>query len=136
MSSMLKTSPWQWLTSMGAKWQLDDSPAIQKRAAMKIQGQWMEQRQLVGQWFDPRPDAGDKISLYRNDEEWFLETWSDDGCHSLDKMKATKINFDMRLEDVEANFFGEYFLLTDYGDLKLCDAQGCLVLVPMSKKRA
>ncbi|MBV7314979.1 hypothetical protein [Shewanella sp. NIFS-20-20] len=136
MSSMLKISPWQWLTSIGATWQLDDSVAVNKRAALTKQGQGMEERELVGQWFDPRPDAGDKITIYRRGDEWFVETWSDDGCHSLDKMKATPENFDIRLEEFEANFFGEYFLMTDYGDLKLCDAQGCVILVPMNSKSA
>ncbi|MCL2915332.1 hypothetical protein L2725_16380 [Shewanella corallii] len=87
----------------------------------------MEPQQLVGEWLDNRDGEGDKINVYRSGGEWVLESWSEDGCHSRDKMLVTETEQGLKLEDRGGNLFGEYFLLQD-GKLSVCNAQGCMLL--------
>ncbi|MGI2261478.1 hypothetical protein [Shewanella sp. GXUN23E] len=87
----------------------------------------MEAQQLVGEWLDTRDGEGDKINVYRSGEQWVLETWSEDGCHSRDLMQVTETVDGLKLEDRGGNLFGEYFLLRD-DQLHLCTESGCQAL--------
>lgn len=85
----------------------------------------MEAREIIGQWIDERPSLGDKITLYRQGEKLFLETWYNDGCHSLDEMQATQLDNGLKLEDLGGNLFGEYFLLSHDNNLQFCNSNEC-----------
>lgn len=105
--------------------QVIEMPVIEKRKRLGWQEQDMDTRQVIGQWIDERPSLGDKITLYRQDDKLFLETWYTDGCHSLDEMQATKIDEGLKLEDLGGNLFGEYFLLSDDNNLQFCNSAEC-----------
>ncbi len=77
---------------------------VEKRQRLGWQAKEAEKRDIVGRWVDERDSVGDKITLYREDGKIYLETWYNDGCHSLDEMEATPTPEGLKLEDV-----GEYF---------------------------
>ncbi|MDR6965140.1 hypothetical protein [Shewanella putrefaciens] len=85
----------------------------------------MQNREIIGRWLDERPLLGDKITLYKEDNKYFLETWFSDGCHSLDEVLMTETSAGHKVEDVGGNFFGEYFIVTPTQQLQFCNEQGC-----------
>ncbi|ACA86035.1 hypothetical protein [Shewanella woodyi] len=98
---------------------------VEKRQRLGWQAKEAEKRDIVGRWVDERDSVGDKITLYREDGKIYLETWYNDGCHSLDEMEATPTPEGLKLEDVGGNIFGEYFLLSDGKTLQFCNSSSC-----------
>ena len=98
---------------------------VEKRQRLGWQAKEAEKRDIVGRWIDERNAVGDKITLYREDGKIFLETWFNDGCHSLDEVQATSTPEGLKLEDIGGNIFGEYFLLSDGKNLQFCDSSSC-----------
>lgn len=96
----------------------------EKRRRLHWQEAEMNVREIVGTWIDQRPLLGEKVILYREMERWFLETWFEDGCHSLDEMSVTTTTQGQKLEDKGGNFFGEYFILTPSLQLLFCNSMG------------
>lgn len=105
--------------------QVIEMSVVEKRKRLRWQEQDMEAREIIGQWIDERPSLGDKITLYRQGEKLFLETWYNDGCHSLDEMQATQLDNGLKLEDLGGNLFGEYFLLSHDNNLQFCNSNEC-----------
>ncbi|MCG9714200.1 hypothetical protein L1D32_04825 [Shewanella insulae] len=105
--------------------QVIEMSVVEKRKRLGWQEQDMETREIIGQWIDERPSLGDKITLYRQGDKLFLETWYNDGCHSLDEMQATRLDNGLKLEDLGGNLFGEYFLLSDDNNLQFCNSSEC-----------
>jgi len=99
--------------------------AIEKRQRLCAKSHADNTRKLIGCWIDERPMLGDKITVYQQSSVYYLETWYEDGCHSLDEMVAQKTENGIKLEDKGGNIFGEYFLLTPNHDLLFCHSQGC-----------
>ena len=98
---------------------------IEKRRRLHWRETDMQNREIIGRWLDGRPLLGDKITLYKEDEKYFLETWFSDGCHSLDEVYMTQTPEGHKLEDVGGNFFGESFIVTSSQQLQFCNEQGC-----------
>lgn len=98
---------------------------IERRRRLHWRETDMENREIIGRWLDERPQLGDKITLYKEDGKYFLETWFSDGCHSLDQVRMTDTPEGRKVEDVGGNFFGEYFLVTPSLQLQFCHEQGC-----------
>jgi hypothetical protein len=98
---------------------------VEKRQRLGWQANEAENRDIVGRWIDERNAVGDKITLYREDDKIFLETWYNDGCHSLDEVQATSSPEGLKLEDIGGNIFGEYCLLSEGGNLHFCDSSSC-----------
>jgi hypothetical protein len=105
--------------------QVIEMSVIDKRKRLSWQERDMETREIIGQWIDERPSLGDKITLYRQGDKLFLETWYKDGCHSLDEMQATAVENGLKLEDLGGNLFGEYFLLSEDSSLQFCNSSEC-----------
>ena len=98
---------------------------IEKRRRLHWRETDMQIREIIGRWLDGRPLLGDKITLYKEDEKYFLETWFSDGCHSLDEVYMSQTAEGHKLEDVGGNFFGEFFIVTQSQQLQFCNEQGC-----------
>lgn len=98
---------------------------VEKRQRLGWQAIEAEKRDIVGRWIDERDSVGDKITLYQEDDKIFLETWYNDGCHSLDEIQATSTPEGLKLEDIGGNIFGEYFLLSEGQTLQFCDSASC-----------
>ncbi len=98
---------------------------VEKRQRLSWQDKDTGIRDVVGRWIDDRHCVGDKITLYRQGQKVFLETWYSDGCHSLDEMMSTKTVDGLKLEDKGGNIFGEYFLLTAENLLRFCNSNEC-----------
>ena len=105
--------------------QVIEMSVVEKRKRLSWQERDMDTREIIGQWIDERPSLGDKITLYRQGDKLFLETWYTDGCHSLDEMQGTAIENGLKLEDLGGNLFGEYFLLCDDNSLHFCNSAEC-----------
>ncbi|MCZ4336653.1 hypothetical protein [Shewanella colwelliana] len=105
--------------------QVIEMPVVEKRKRLNWQEQDMDKREIIGNWIDERPSLGDKITLYRQNDKLFLETWYNDGCHSLDEMQATEVENGIKLEDLGGNLFGEYFLLSTDNSLQFCNSSEC-----------
>ncbi|SQH77390.1 conserved protein of unknown function [Shewanella benthica] len=95
---------------------------VDKRKRLGWQDKDLEARDIIGRWID---GASNRLTLYRQDDKIYLETWSSDGCHSLDVMVCTQTEQGLKLEDKGGNIFGEYFLLTDDNSLHFCNASEC-----------
>lgn len=98
---------------------------VEKRQRLGWQANEAEKRDIVGRWVDERNGVEDKITLYREEDKIFLETWYNDGCHSLDEVQTTSTSEGLKLEDIGGNIFGEYFLLSDGKNLQFCDFSSC-----------
>ena len=98
---------------------------VEKRQRLGWQANEAEKRDIVGRWVDERNGVEDKITLYREDDKIFLETWYNDGCHSLDEVQTTSTTEGLKLEDIGGNIFGEYFLLSVGKNLQFCDSSSC-----------
>ncbi|MGE6434292.1 MULTISPECIES: hypothetical protein [Shewanella] len=126
MGSMLNVLPQ--LTFTLGDWVLHKDirmSGIEKRRRLHWRETDMQNREIIGRWLDGRPLLGDKITLYKEDEKYFLETWFSDGCHSLDEVYMSQIAEGHKLEDVGGNFFGEFFIVTQSQQLQFCNEQGC-----------
>ncbi|MGI2022093.1 hypothetical protein [Shewanella glacialipiscicola] len=126
MGSMLNVLPK--LTFTSGDWVLHKDirmSGIEKRRRLHWRETDMQNREIVGRWLDERPLLGDKITLYKENDKCFLETWFSDGCHSLDEVYMTQIPEGQKLEDVGGNFFGEFFIVTQSQQLQFCNEQGC-----------
>ncbi len=98
---------------------------VEKRQRLSWQEKDVVSREVVGRWIDDRHCVGDKITLYRQGNKVFLETWYSDGCHSLDEMMSTQTEDGLKLEDKGGNIFGEYFLLSAENHLRFCNSSEC-----------
>lgn len=98
---------------------------VEKRQRLSWQNKDSGDREVVGRWIDDRHSLGDKITLYRQDQKIYLETWYSDGCHSLDEMMSTQTDDGLKLEDKGGNIFGEYFLLSAENHLSFCNSDEC-----------
>ncbi|MCE9679449.1 hypothetical protein LZP69_09775 [Shewanella sp. AS1] len=105
--------------------QVFEMPVVEKRKRLNWQQSDRAGRQIVGHWVDDRCAMGDRITLYRQDDKLFIETWFNDGCHSLDELKTKETDAGLRLEDLRGNLFGDYFLLTKEHDLQFCNSEEC-----------
>ncbi|WP_394201141.1 hypothetical protein [Shewanella waksmanii] len=105
--------------------QLIELSVVEKRQRLSWQRSDMTEKQIIGRWIDERPSLGDKITLYRQGDKLFLETWYNDGCHSLDEMEVTEVEGGLKLEDKGGNLFGEYFMLTEGTKLQFCNSEEC-----------
>ncbi|MEI8602977.1 hypothetical protein P4S55_20710 [Shewanella sp. PP-Sp27a-2] len=126
MGSMLNVLPQ--LTFTLGDWVLHKDirmSGIEKRRRLHWRETDMQNREIIGRWLDGRPLLGDKITLYKEDEKYFLETWFSDGCHSLDEVYMSQTAEGHKLEDVGGNFFGEFFIVTQSQQLQFCNEQGC-----------
>lgn len=126
MGSMLNVLPQ--LTFTVGDWVLHKDirmSGIEKRRRLHWRETDMQNREIIGRWLDGRPLLGDIITLYKEDDKYFLETWFSDGCHSLDEVYMTQTPEGHKLEDVGGNFFGEFFIVTQSQQLQFCNEQGC-----------
>ena len=126
MGSMLNVLPQLAFTS--GDWVLHKDirmSGIEKRRRLHWRETDMQNREIIGRWLDERPLLGDKITLYKENDKYFLETWFSDGCHSLDEVYMTQTSEGHKLEDVGGNFFGEFFIVTQSKQLQFCNEQGC-----------
>ncbi|WP_220736321.1 hypothetical protein [Shewanella sp. c952] len=98
---------------------------VEKRKRLFSKVDAVENREVVGRWVDERPLLGDKITVYKQAETYYLETWYNDGCHSLDEMISERTDDGVKLEDKGGNIFGEYFMLTASNDLMFCNSSLC-----------
>lgn len=105
--------------------QLIELSVVEKRKRLSWQRADMSEKHVLGRWVDERPSLGDKITLYRQGDKLFLETWYNDGCHSLDEMEVTEVEGGVKLEDKGGNLFGEYFMLSEGNKLQFCNSEEC-----------
>ncbi|MCL1127192.1 hypothetical protein [Shewanella surugensis] len=101
-------------------------PVVDKRKRLFWQDLEKEGRKILGRWVDERPLLGEKLTLFQENDAWFLETWYRDGCHSLDELTVTKVAQGMKLETKGENLFEEYFVLTTDNRLKCWNDNVCL----------
>ncbi|QSX28867.1 MULTISPECIES: hypothetical protein [Shewanella] len=132
MASMLNASSYSGLNETAFELHRNANvSAIEKRKRLHWREATMSAREIVGSWLDERPELGDRITLYREGERYLLETWFNDGCHSLDDMLATETESGLKLEDKGGNFFGEYFIVVEAG-LQFCNFKGCYYTAPVA----
>ncbi|MCG9698337.1 hypothetical protein [Shewanella sp. Isolate11] len=98
---------------------------VEKRKRLNWKENDLSKREVLGQWIDERHSQGDKITIYRQADKVYIETWYKDGCHALGEMQATSVDNGLKLEDVSGNIFGEYFLLTSDNLLQFCNSDEC-----------
>ncbi|BAJ01540.1 conserved hypothetical protein [Shewanella violacea DSS12] len=98
---------------------------VDKRKRLGWQDKDSDGREVIGRWLDERNGSTDKLILYRQTDNIYLEIWSSDGCHSLDVMMCIETDAGLKLEDEGGNFFGEYFLLSDDNSLQFCNSSEC-----------
>ncbi|VEE63645.1 Uncharacterised protein [Shewanella putrefaciens] len=125
MGSMLNVLPQ--LTFTLGEWVLHKDirmSGIEKRRRLHWRESDMQNREIIGRWLDERPLLGDKITLYKEADKYYLETWFSDGCHSLDEVNLSDTPQGQKVEDVGGNFFGEYFMVTPAMQLQFCNEQG------------
>ena len=101
-------------------------PVVDKRKRLFWQDLEKEGREILGYWIDERPLLGEKLTLFREGDTWFLETWYKDGCHSLDELIVTEVEQGVKLEAKGENLFGEYFVLTTDKQLQCWNDTACL----------
>ncbi|MCE9686797.1 hypothetical protein LZP73_11400 [Shewanella sp. AS16] len=97
---------------------------LENRRRLRWKASALQARELLGTWVDERPRLGDKITFYREDDKWYLETWFNDGCHSLDEVIPTPMAEGLKLEDKGGNLFAEYFIIDADSELYFCNAGG------------
>lgn len=102
---------------------------VDKRKRLGWQDKDLDVREVIGRWIDDRDGTSNKLTLFRQEGQIYLEIWSNDGCHSLDMMMSTETNEGLKLEDKGGNIFGEYFLLSDEHTLQICNSSECFYTV-------
>ncbi|QYJ80560.1 hypothetical protein K0H61_06140 [Shewanella acanthi] len=98
---------------------------IENRRRLHWRETEMKHREIIGRWLDERPLLGDKITLYREADKYYLETWFSDGCHSRDEVLLTDTPEGKKVEDVGGNMFGEFLMVTPALELQFCNDEGC-----------
>ncbi|WP_299497249.1 hypothetical protein [uncultured Shewanella sp.] len=101
-------------------------PVVDKRKRLFWQNLEKEGRDILGRWVDERPLLGERLTLFRENNTYFLETWYKDGCHSLDELTVTEIQQGLKLEPIGENLFQEYFLLTTDNQFQCWNDETCL----------
>ncbi len=117
MGSMLNVLPQ--LTFTLSDWVLHKDirmSGIEKRRRLHWRETDMQNREIIGRWLDERPLLGDKITLYKEDDKYFLETWFSDGCHSLDEVLMTETSAGHKVEDVGGIFLVSILLLLQHSN--------------------
>lgn len=73
----------------------------------------VDSRNVIGKWIDESPYVSSVLTLYKEDNKYFLETIFKDGSSSIEEKKASFLNAGIRFDDVDGNQFGEYFVIDD-----------------------
>ena len=84
-------------------------------------------REVVGIWFDERPYVGAKITIYKKESKLFIDTVYKDGSGSTEQLKESNVGQSRRLEKLEKSSFGEYWMLTNGGELEIYDNDGLIL---------
>ena len=68
-------------------------------------------RNVIGKWLDESPYLSSILTLYKEDNKYFLETIFKDGSSSIEEKSASVLNVGIRYDDIGGNQFGEYFVV-------------------------
>lgn len=97
----------------------EDEAALAKPAAST------PDKNVVGVWMDDRPGIGAKMTIYySNDGKLFLEDSYSDGSSGKNEMKDMPVENGKRIEDIEGNDFGEYFIINNANQLEFWSKNG------------
>ena len=84
-------------------------------------------RDIIGVWYDERPYAGAKLTLYKKTGKLLIETIYKDGSKSEEQLIEKKSGSSRRFDSVKKSGFGEYWMLDTDGKLKLYDNDGYIL---------
>ncbi len=82
-------------------------------------------RKVVGVWIDDRPGIGAKMTIYYSKKgKLFLESTYSDGSSGKKEMKEMPVKNGKRIEDIDGNDFGEYFIINNASQLEFWSENG------------
>lgn len=83
-----------------------------------------QSREIIGVWLDERPFAGSRITIFREDDKVFLENKYKDGSAGIAELVETPSQHGRRFDYNPDRGNGEYYLITDNGELQQLDQDG------------
>lgn len=91
---------------------------IDQEEEMRTKSDIGEGKKLISSWIDDRPYVGAKITIYEDNEKFYMTSLYEDKSSSTKEMKITKKGSGRKVETIEKNGFGEYFLINGEGALE------------------
>ncbi|WP_299078878.1 hypothetical protein [uncultured Paraglaciecola sp.] len=91
---------------------------IEQEREMESERELGEGKEIVSRWVDDRPYIGAKITVYQEDEKFYMMSLYGDKSSSVEEIKITKHKNGRKVEALESNGFGEYFLINKKGALE------------------
>lgn len=81
-------------------------------------------KQIVSKWVDDRPYIGATLTIYEKNGSTYLESVYPDNSSSNEEVKISKGKQRRKVETVEENGFGEYFVINNEGSLEFWSSNG------------
>ena len=91
---------------------------IDQEKEMRTKSDDEEGKKIISSWIDDRPYVGAKITIYEDKEKFYMTSVYGDKSSSTEEMKVTKKGNGRKVETIEKNGFGEYFLINEEGALE------------------
>jgi hypothetical protein len=98
--------------------------------------------EILGEWIWDVGDLSHKITVFKKDGTIMMNKYYRDGSQGTVKLKATKVRRGLRLDELQPNSFGEYFIINKSGQLEFYDMEHdlkhgtLLVLTPERNNKA
>ncbi len=83
-------------------------------------------RNIIGSWFYEAPYISQTITLFRKENNVFMEVIYKDGSSSIDKLNETKTSKGMRYQEYTSAGETDYFIINQNGDLGIWDSYGLI----------
>jgi len=83
-------------------------------------------REVIGSWFDGRPNVGGKIVIFFQGPKLFMESTYKDGSSAITELIHKKSRLGVRFDNVEGSSFGDHWILGPDLNLQLRDDEGLI----------
>ncbi len=83
-------------------------------------------QELIGNYFNDRGDLSCRISIFKEKGKIFKQDTYNDGSQGTQELKESRSDRGLRLDEIERNDFGEYYVINSDGNLEFWDAQGLI----------
>lgn len=126
--------------SVKSGWQAPDAPKKSPQMwGAKQQVNLQYGGEIIGEWIWDLPDLSHKITVLKKDGNFFMNKYHRDGSQGTVPLKVSKVARGLRLEEAQANAFGEHFIINKRGNLEFYDMdhdlkRGNILVLPPERK--
>lgn len=86
--------------------------------------------EIIGEWIFDQGELSHKITVFKKNGTTMMNKYYRGGKQGTEKLKSTKVRQGLRLEQLESNSFGEYFVVSKNNQLEFYDSQGLFLTLP------